>query len=242
MSVAVLFLVAMTLLRVGTYFAFMRGRFPLSRIWAALWLGFRFDGRIVASAMLPLLVLGSMPLLDAFRSTFARRFSLTLLGLFTGGLLVFYACDYLHYQYLHQRLNASVLGFFGDASISGRMIWETYPVVRIVLCILAAAAGLQWTFVRLHRRAATPAVTLRRPARVAWFVTALLACLVGIFGRIGQYPLRWSDAFNLRNDVLANLALNPVQSFISSLDFRTSGFEAAKVRQHYGRRPERVRF
>ena len=232
-SLAVFFLVVMTLLRVGTYFAFVRERVPLAQAWAGFWLGFRFDGRIVASAMLPLLVLGGLSFLDAFNATFGRRFWLTLLGLFSGALLVFYACDFLHYQYLHQRLNASVLGFLGDASISGGMVWQAYPVVRIVLGILAALAGFMAVFVFLHRRAAAVTVTLRKAARVAWFVGTLLVCLVSIFGKVGQYPLRWSDAFNLRNDTLANLALNPVQSFLSSLDFRTSGFELAKVREHH---------
>ena len=232
-SLAVFFLVVMTLLRVGTYIAFARERLPLAQTGAGFWLGLRFDGRIVASAMLPLLVLGSLSFLDAFNTTFGRRLWLTLLGLFSGLLLVFYVGDLLHYQYLHQRLNASVLGFLGDATISGGMIWQTYPVVRIVLGLLAALAGFMMVFVFLHRRAAIVTVTLRKSARVAWFTGTLLACLVSIFGRIGQYPLRWSDAFNLRNDVLANLALNPVQSFLSSLDFRASGFDLPKVRAHY---------
>ena len=232
-SLAVFFLVVMTLLRVGTYFAFVRERLPLAQTWAGFCLGFRFDGRVVASAMLPMLVLGSLSFLDAFNTTFGRRFWLALLGLFSGLLLIFYACDFLHYQYLHQRLNASVLGFFGDASISSGMVWQTYPVVRVALGILAALAGFMTAFVFFHRRAAAVTVTLRKSARVTWFVGTLLVCLVSIFGRLGQYPLRWSDAFNLRNDVLANLALNPVQSFLSSLDFRASSFELAKVREHY---------
>lgn len=227
------FLVVMTLLRVGTYFAFLRERIPLSQTWAGFWLGFRFDGRIVASAMLPLLVLGGVPWLNAFSRAFGRKFWLTLLGGFSAGLLVFYTADFLHYRYLNQRLNASVLGYLADARISGGMLWQSYPIVRLLLAILVALTGFIAVFLFLHRRAAAITVTLRRPARIAWFVGTLLVCLVAIFGRIGQYPLRWSDAFNLRNDILANLALNPVQSFLSSLDFRASGFDAAKVRQHY---------
>lgn len=232
-SVALFLLVAMTLLRVGTYFAFVSDRLPLAQSWAGFLLGLRFDGRIVASAMLPLLVLGQLRLLDPFNSTWSRRFWLTLLGIFSGLLLVFYAADFLHYAYLHQRLNASVLGFLGDAKISSGMIWQSYPIVRILLAILVVLAGFMTAFRFLHRRAITTDTALSRPARTAWFIGTLLICLVSIFGRVGQYPLRWSDAYNLRNDSLANLALNPVQSFLSSLDFRSSGFEAAKVREHY---------
>jgi glucan phosphoethanolaminetransferase (alkaline phosphatase superfamily) len=232
-SLAVLFLGVMTLLRVGTFFSFMADRVPLAQTWAAFWLGFRFDGRMVASAMLPLLVLGGLSFLDVFNAAFGRRLWLGLLGVCSAVLLVFYVADFLHYRYLNQRLNASVLGFFGDAAISARMVWQTYPVGWIGLGLFVAWAGLMAVIVSLHRRVAAVTVTLRKPARVAWFVAALLGCLLSIFGRAGQYPLRWSDAFALRNDALANLALNPVQSFLSSLDFRTSGCEVAKVREHY---------
>jgi phosphoglycerol transferase MdoB-like AlkP superfamily enzyme len=232
-SLAVVLLVAMTLARIGTYFAFAQDRVPLAQSGAAFWLGLRFDLRVVASAMLPLLVLGGIPWIHVFNSTFGRRFWLTLLGLFTGGLLFFYVCDFLHYRYLNQRLNASVLGFLADARISAGMVWQSYPVVRLILGLAVALAGFMALAVASHRRAAAVTATLRRPARIVWFVVALFACLLGIFGRASQYPLRWSDAFALRNDTLANLALNPVQSFLSSLDFRGSGCEPAKVREHY---------
>ena len=62
-SLSVVFLVVMTVMRVGTYFAFVGQRVPLSDAWPAFGLGFRFDARIVASAMLPLLVLVVLVLL-----------------------------------------------------------------------------------------------------------------------------------------------------------------------------------
>ncbi|HRP17906.1 MAG TPA: LTA synthase family protein, partial [Ginsengibacter sp.] len=61
--------------------------------------------------------------------------------------------------------------------------------------------------------------------------TLLLA--LGIFGRFGQYPLRWSDAFSLKDDFKANLALNPIQSFFSTLEYRSSGYDEALVKKYY---------
>src|SRR5690606_39215339 len=61
--------------------------------------------------------------------------------------------------------------------------------------------------------------------------TLLLA--LGIFGRINQYPLRWSDAFALDDDFKANLSLNPVQSFLSTLQFRHSSYDPEKVKGYY---------
>ena len=64
------------------------------------------------------------------------------------------------------------------------------------------------------------------------FVFALLLG-VGIFGRLNQYPLRWSDAFSFDDDFKANLSLNPVQSFLSTLQFRYSTYDLKKVKEYY---------
>ncbi|MSU73465.1 MAG: hypothetical protein EXS43_14185 [Opitutus sp.] len=234
-SLGLFFVLVMTLLRLGAYLAFSRELVPFADAEPAFWLGLRFDVRVVASAMLPLLVLGSFSFLDAFAAPFGRRFWFALLGGFSAFLLVFYVSDFLHYRYLNQRLNASVLGFLRDAKISAGMVWQSYPAGWISLGLLAGLAGCMGVIVLLHRRVGTARVSPRKRVRVAWFTAAVVSCLLGIWGRAGQYPLRWSDAFNLRNDALANLSLNPVQSFLSSLDFRSSGFDAAEVRKVYPR-------
>jgi phosphoglycerol transferase MdoB-like AlkP superfamily enzyme len=55
----------------------------------------------------------------------------------------------------------------------------------------------------------------------------------GIFGKLDQFPLRWSDAFALGNDYKANLALNPFQSFFSTLKFRGNTYDEATVRKSF---------
>lgn len=225
----------MALLRLGTYLAFDHGPVSGAQAVAAFWLGLRFDARVVASILLPLLALGSVRWLHAFDSRFGRRLWLTLLGVTTGGLLLLYVSDFLHYRYLGQRLNATALGFLADAQISAGMVWQTYPVLRILLGLALAIAVAVWGLVALQRRAAAVVVTSGRGPRAAWFTVAVLACVLAIFGRVSQYPLRWSDAFNLRSEAGAHLALNPVQSFFSSLSFRDSGYDLAKVREHQAR-------
>ncbi|HEV2832153.1 MAG TPA: LTA synthase family protein, partial [Hanamia sp.] len=70
-------------------------------------------------------------------------------------------------------------------------------------------------------------------AKVIMSTVFTLVLGIGIFGRINQYPLRWSDAFSLDDDFKANLALNPVQSFLSTLQFRNSTFDIEKVKAYY---------
>lgn len=232
---AIFFLLAMTVARAVAYVAFGENGASLAQSLPAFWLGFRFDARVVASLLLALLVGGSVRWFDPFTYRGARRFWLVLLTVFGGLLLLIYVVDFLHFRYLNQRLNASVLGFAADAQISAAMAWQTYPVIRIILGLSVGVTLVALTLSRLHHRTAGAPESPRKAIRFTWFAVAFLSCVVGIFGRVGQYPLRWSDAFSLRNDASANLALNPIQSFLSSLSFRDSGYDLAQVRAHQPR-------
>ncbi len=226
-------LVALTLLRLGTYVVFRHEAVTWAQARPAFGLGLRYDARVVAGAMLVLLALGGLPRIGAFRGDTARRGWLAVLGILGGALAVIYVCDYLHFRYLGQRLNASALSLLGDAKISAGMVWQTYPVLRLLLLIAVAIAGIVVLAAWLYRRAARAEETGGRWVRAAWFTGVAVACVVGIYGRVGQYPLRWSDAFNLRSDFGAHLALNPVESFVSSLGFRASGYNPDQVGAHY---------
>lgn len=148
-------------------------------------------------------------------------------------LVLFYALDFQHYDYLHQRLSASIINYAGDAKISMSMVWETYPVIPMLLLIAIGTALLilvtNLSFKRISRKSYNGGVVAK--FAIGTIFTLLLA--LGIFGRINQYPLRWSDAFALENDFKANLALNPVQSFFSTLQFRNSGYDIELVKKYY---------
>ncbi|MEO6220708.1 MAG: LTA synthase family protein, partial [Ginsengibacter sp.] len=148
-------------------------------------------------------------------------------------LALLYAIDFEHYDYLHQRLNASVLNYTEDAKISMGMVWQTYPVLTLILLIIGVSAFLYWMINAWYRylkkaRFSSHGVTKIVPGFIFVFLLAL-----GIFGRLNQYPLRWSDAFSFDDDFKANLALNPVQSFLSTLQFRRSTYDKNKVKAYY---------
>lgn len=225
----------MSLLRLGVYLHFDYGGGRAPAPGPALLLGFRFDLRVVASLLLAVLVLGAVRPLSPFGGPRARRLWLGLLAL-AGAVLVFtYVADFLHLRYLNQRLNAAVLGFLADAGISARMVWQSYPVIWLTLGVVAASALLAVAFRRLHRWAAAAEPAPSRGGRAAWFAAVLLGGVVAIWGRVGQFPLRWSDAFNLRSEALAQVALNPFQSFASSFGFEARAYDRELVRQHYPR-------
>jgi phosphoglycerol transferase MdoB-like AlkP superfamily enzyme len=196
-------------------------------------LGLRFDLRAVCVLMLITMLLGSFKALSPFHSQAARTGWKIFFGLVVYILVLFYFVDFAHYAYLSQRLNASVLNYLEDAGISMKMVWQSYPVIRLLILLLVITFLILWVRRILFRRIEGQRPVLSKPARIGWFVLFFLLFALGIFGRINQYPLRWSDAFQLGDDYKAQLALNPFESFLNTLGYRHSGYDIKKVRQYY---------
>jgi phosphoglycerol transferase MdoB-like AlkP superfamily enzyme len=235
-STGIIFLLIMSLLRLSLYLAFPAQGHSFTGVLPSFLLGLRFDLRYVGILCLLLLLLGSLPVFQPFRTVAGRRIVLSLTAIAAFLLILFYTLDFAHYGYLSQRLNASVLNYVSDAGISVRMVWQTYPVFRILLLLVVGVwiirKIVKWSYNRIrgsHGAGGEKDVPGGRP-RVIWFVVSFLFLGLAVFGRVGQYPLRWSDAFSLGSDYQANLSLNPFQSFFSSLKFRHSVYDEAKVR------------
>lgn len=148
-------------------------------------------------------------------------------------LVLFYALDFEHFDYLQQRLSASIINYTGDAKISLNMIWETYPVFKLLLFIVVSIFIIVFLVNVFFRKISRGKHAPGRMNNFVFSVVFTILLAAGIFGRINQYPLRWSDAFAFEDDFKANLALNPVQSFLSTLQFRNSGYDIRLVKKYY---------
>lgn len=226
-----IFLVLFTLMRLGLFILSNQQSYGLSKLGGAFFLGLRYDLRMISILLVIMLILGSIPALHPFSSKAGKKFWMIILGLATLFALFFFSVDFAHYAYLEQRLNASVLNYLEDARISMGMVWQSYPLIRMVLGVLLAAALLIWLLNRMHRRVSKETFTGTKRSRIISFIACFLVCGFFIFGRFNQYPLRWSDAFAQGSDYKAYLALNPFESFFSSLKFRHSNYDVRKVKE-----------
>ncbi len=224
------FLVVMTLSRFIIFWTFNPPGKSFSG--SAFIMGLRYDARMVCILGVVIMLLCAIPFMNPFRNPGAKRFWNFLLPFLFVIMLLVYAADYYHFDYLHQRLNASILNYVQDAGISYKMMWQSYPLVKISIGIILFTL-LAWVYFRLSlsRRMNTGNALEKRG--IIFYIVAFLLMGGLIFGKIGQFPLRWSDAYTLSDDFKANLALNPFQSFFSTLSFRNSTFDKRKVKEFY---------
>ncbi|HTQ63872.1 MAG TPA: LTA synthase family protein [Puia sp.] len=232
-STGIIFLVLMTLLRLCLFFFFNTQGNHFSDIIPALILGMRYDLKMICILLLLILLAGSFNYLHPFRTERGKQIWLLIISISAFLFVFFYSVDFAHYSYLSQRLNASVLNYLSNASISLNMVWQTYPVIEIILVLIFGTWFVRWLVTGSYKRIKkNPLLTTRRDT-IIWSIITFLLLGLGVFGRIGQFPLRWSDAFSLGSDYKANLALNPFQSFFSSLKFRHSTYDIEKTKSAF---------
>jgi phosphoglycerol transferase MdoB-like AlkP superfamily enzyme len=231
--IAVVFLVLMSIDRFALYFAFKSPLQHISHMLPAFWMGVRYDIRDVGILSVFLLIIGAIPFLNPFQSRVGKIVWFTLLWILAIFFVAVYTIDFAHYAYLSQRLNASLINYMGDSGTSFSMVWQTYHVVWIFMTligiVLLIMAILSWGY----RRISPIRTKVKTSHQWIWGIVIFLLLGGGIFGHLGQYPLRWSDAFSLGDDRQAQLALNPFQSFFSSLKFRTQNFTKKDVQKYY---------
>jgi phosphoglycerol transferase MdoB-like AlkP superfamily enzyme len=229
LSIMFTFLVCMTLYRIYFFFHYKPLDKPFSG--SMMLMGLRFDLRIVASVGLLLFLLQS--LLNPFKNEKQKPYFVGLLVLIFLIFLIAFCSDFYYYDYLKQRLSAAIISFAKDAGISARMMWQTYPIIKIIIALSISL----WLFVifikKLLQNIQVRKVEINKRNKIAAISIFILFCAVAIFGKINQYPLRWSDAFTLTDDFKANVALNPFQSFFSSFSFKNSGYDIRKVKASY---------
>ena len=229
-SVQLIFLVLMTLLRLLFFFRYNPPGKAFSG--SAMLMGLRFDLKFTCIMAVTILVLCSIPFINPFKNFKAKKFWNNVISLVFFITLLFYAVDYYHYDYIQQRLNASILNYFNDASISVAMGVQSYPVFTVMLLMLFITAVAIIIFKLLLSNYQTQYVINKRKG-IGWYIFFFVLFALGVFGKVGQFNLRWSDAFTLTDNFKANLALNPFQSFFSSLKFRDTKPDIKKTKASY---------
>lgn len=225
----------MLMLRLGFYWYFLSGSTMSSAdLWQAMSIGMRFDLRIALFLTLPLAIISLLPGVLGLNGKIGRPLALLLTVAGIVGIALFYIFDFGHYAYLGERLNASVLEFLEDGSDTWQMLWESYPVVGMVVLMLSTCL-LSWAVVSyLINRVA------KQLKPVVWWRFAAAAPIVlaayfyGIIGKVDSVvPLRWSDVFFTDDQQASSLAHNPLVFFTATLQNKSRPYDPKILKATY---------
>ena len=226
----------LTVLRLAFYYYFSDPLSPLSTydFWMSLWLGGRFDLRMVVLMIAPLFFIGWIPYLSPFKNKIAKYFWLTYLTLMFTVYMFFYAVDFGYYAYLGTRLDFTATRLLIDFGTAMEMVWESYHVIWIFIGYAAAVGAFSWLvnklFLYIQKRENVHYSLLQKI--IVGFVSFFIVFAMG-WGKLNQYPLRWSDASFSKHPFAAQLTYNPIHYFFDTWKNGRISYDANKVRKYY---------
>ncbi len=127
-------------------------------------------------------------------------------GFLLSSTILFYVFDFANYGYTQQRIDITVFSLLENFTISLGMIWESYPIIWLILsvfiiCFFCILIYNRIVFITLM----TPKTFYYKRQKFIQLIVFFLFYLFGFWGTFSQYMLLWSDAFFSRNSFVSAL-------------------------------------
>ncbi len=228
-----IYLFIFTAFRIATVVFFKPKSTGILELLPSFWLGLKYDLRWIAVILFPIALFSIYPKFSPFHSLQLKKFWTIYLGILTLLLLFFYGADFGQFAYINARLNADALIFVEDPQESLQMVWQSYPVVWILIGLFGAVLMMIWMFRKTHVGVEDKNINVHKFSyRRRWHLTALLVLGWFMYGFLTIKPLDFFRAFNLNDEFKSNLALNPLQNFFTTLRFRDPDYNT-KAKEYY---------
>jgi phosphoglycerol transferase MdoB-like AlkP superfamily enzyme len=228
-----IYLFIFTAFRIATVICFKPKNIPATDLLPSFWLGLKYDLRWIAFILLPIAIISLYPKFSPFYSERLKKIWTGYLGIITLLVLFFYGADFGQFAYINARLNADALIFAEDPQESLQMVWQSYPVIWILIGLFGSVLMIIWMFRRTHVGVEGKNMNVHKfDYRRRWHLAALLILTWFIYGFFTLKPLNFFRAFSLNDEFKSNLALNPLQNFFTTLRFRDPDYNT-KAKQYY---------
>ncbi len=228
-----IYVLIFTLFRVSTVFLFKPSGINVSSLLPSFLLGFRFDLKWISMILLPIALLSLYQKFTPFYSERNKRLWSYYLAIVTLIILFFFGADFGNFSYNHTRINASALNFAEDPVISFKMLWQSYPMVWIFTALILTVILLAGVFKRTHVQTLKRSIKENTIYKKRWYAGAIIFLCWCLYGVFSFQPLKWRDAFELNDNFKSYVALNPLQNFFSTLQFRSPSFDEQKAKVYY---------
>ncbi len=230
-----IYLLIFTAFRIATVVFFKPKTTGVLELLPSFWLGLKYDLRWIAVILFPIALFSIYPKFSPFHSQRLRKFWTAYLGILTLLVLFFYGADFGQFAYINARLNADALIFAEDPQESLQMVWQSYPIVWILIGLFGAVLMMTWMFRRTHVGVEGKNINIHKFSyRRRWHLTAMLILGWFMYGFLTIKPLDFFRAFNLNDEFKSNLALNPLQNFFTTLRFRDPDYNT-RAKDYYPR-------
>lgn len=216
-NLLIIFLLLFSLFRLFIFVQFRPAGLAGADIVSAFALGLRYDLRWIAVILLPVIVLSINPGWSPFHSDQNKKIWTWYLALSTFVLFFFFAAGYGSFSYNQTPLDAGAMNFAEDFTISVKMIWQTYPLVWMLVGLGVAVLIFRWMYRRSHWQVISATDGQGIAHRRSHFVFALALALCCIHGSFSFRPLSRTDSFRFSKIFLSYLAINPVQNFAAKV-------------------------
>ncbi len=232
-NLLVIFLLIFTLFRLATFLAFRPRDLSLFDVIPSFLMGVRYDIRWIAIILLPIIALSAFPKLTPFYSSRNKKWWTWYLAVITFIVFFFFAAGFGSFSYNKTPLDAGAMNFLEDPGISLKMMFQTYPMVWMILGLIVAVYFFRWMYHRSHWQVTNRTEGKGIPHRKKFFILSAFILIFLIYGSLSWPPLSRNDCFRFRNSFKSYLAINPLQNFFATLRLRNPEFNEGKARASF---------
>ncbi len=227
-----IFIIVFTLLRIIAFLVFKPESFGIVDVIPSFLMGLQYDLRWVAIILLPIPVVSFFYKNSPFYSYKNQRRWVLYLALITLIVFLFFGADFGSFAYNQTRLDSGAMNFVEDPKISFQMMWQTYPLIWILISLIVAVMVFKWIYSKTHWYMVLKKTTEpdKRSRTISYIIT-ITVLLFFIYGRAGLQPLGTSNAFALKDTFKSYLALNPLQNFFTTLRLRKPQYNEVRARE-----------
>ncbi|MEO6612934.1 MAG: LTA synthase family protein [Chitinophagaceae bacterium] len=232
-NLLLIFLLIFTLFRLATFIAFRPNGLSFTDVIPSFLMGIRYDLRWIAFILLPIILISMSPRMSPFYSARNKKWWTWYLAVSTFIVFFFFAAGFGSFSYNHTPLDAGAMNFVEDPGISLKMMFQTYPMVWMIIGLVVAVLFFRWMYHRSHWQVINRTDGKGIPYRRKYFVIASFILFLFIWGTLSWPPLSRNDSFKFRNAFKSYLAINPLQNFFATLKLRKPEFNEEKARASF---------
>ena len=232
-KIFIIYLCMFTAFRIATVILFKPNTIGVMQLWPSFWLGLKYDLRWIAIVLSPIIVLSIFKRFSPFHSVRTKKVWTIYLSVITLLIMFVYGADFGNFSYNHTRIGASALNFKDDPYEMFRMVWQSYPIVWILLGLAIAVFFTAKLFRSTHGSVDANNYWHKFEYKRRWYLLALLIMCWFVYGFLSLKPLSRQDAYKLNDNFKSYLALNPFQNFFTSLKQRKSDFNTSGAAKYY---------